>query len=479
MNIVPDNRTPIVVDLDGTLIHGNLLFECANQFISKSPLNAFRMTFWLLKGKYHLKKQLASNTDIDVSNLPYNEILLAWLLSEKQAGRQIILATASYISLANKVAKHLGIFNDVFASEAGINLKSTNKAEKLVKAFGVKGFEYVGNDNADIPVWKLSQKSHIAVNCQSLNKKLSDIGNMGFKLFEEKPSIFRSFLKALRPYQWLKNCLIFIPLLTAHRFTNMDSVVAATMAFVGFCLTASSAYVLNDLLDISNDRKHLTKHKRPFAAGNLSIATGWATWPLLFISAFMLSTYALPTKFVGALLAYFIFTLLYSFSLKRIAILDVTVLAGLYTLRIIAGCFAIGVPASFWLLAFSMFLFLSLANIKRYSEILDHTDTSNIPGRGYAKADLPFVGMLGICAGQVAVLIMALFINEQASTALYENHKILWFSCPPLLLWVSRTWLLTYRGQMHSDPIIFSIKDMPSWILGILTILPFIAASIL
>lgn len=459
---------PLVVDLDGTLIKTDLLSETANQFIIRYPFRLVYLFIWLVGGgRSHLKARLAQTCPIDVGTLPYNRNLVSWLRQQHLAGRQIILATASHRILAEQVSKHIGVFNEVLASEGTVNLKAVAKRDRLVHRFGEKGFDYIGNDTADLPVWEMCNAAYVVGSSFRLINKIHAFGKPTQVFTTESPPLSTSIVKALRPHQWLKNILIFIPLLAAQHFGYLGSDMNAIIAFFVFSLTASSVYILNDLVDIVDDRHHDYKQKRPLAAGDIGLLLGWLMWPSLLVFSFGLAVFSLSTSFIIVLGCYFILSTIYSLKLKQSVILDVLILAILYTLRIIAGATAIGVPLSFWMLTFSMFIFLSLAYIKRFSELklARHArQDGQIRGRGYVHQDLEIVSSMGVGSGFLAVLVLALYIQDGHTAGLYHSPQIIWLACPILYYWISRAWLITHRGQMHDDPIIFAIKDRVSWI---------------
>lgn len=460
---------PLIVDLDGTLIRTDLLDECANEYLIANPLNVFKIFSWLRRSKANLKAHLAKFSKIDPVSLPYNKTVVAWLHQQKALGRTIILATASHRSLADQVAGHLGFFDEVLATEGSVNLKAQSKRDALVERFGERGFDYVGNDEPDMVVWQSARKAYVVSSSPELINRVKKLCNLE-EVFSPDQLPFRLALtKALRPHQWIKNLLIFVPLLASHRFDDGNSLFNSVLAFVIFGLTASSVYILNDLADVADDRYHHQKQFRPFASGNLSLFTGWLAWPLLLLTAFILAGGFLPLSFTSVLGGYFILTLVYSLRLKQTAMLDVLTLAGLYTIRIIAGAAAIAVPLSFWLLTFSMFIFLSLAFIKRFSELKSARHSrheGNIRGRGYIHQDLELVSSMGSSAGYLSVLVLALYIQDVHTSELYATPQVIWLACPILLYWISRAWLIAHRGQMYDDPIVFAIKDRVSWIVG-------------
>ena len=472
---------PLVVDLDGTLIKTDLLLETASQFALAQPWQTYKLLAWLSQGKSALKTHLAQNTSIDATALPYKEALITWLKQEKAQGRVIVLATASHRLLADQVANHLGLFDEVLATDASANLKADAKCAALVAKYGEKGFDYVGNDWADLPVWQAADQAHVVSRSSRLIEAARRQGNL-VKIFSDgKPPLAMALLKAMRPHQWLKNLLVFVPLLAAHRYGYASSVLQALLAFVAFGLTASSVYLLNDLVDVADDRQHARKRQRPFAAGHLSLLHGWLAWPLLLVCAFTLAAATLPWPFTLSLGAYFVLTVAYSLRLKQIPMLDVLTLAGLYTLRIIAGAAAIALPLTFWLLSFSMFLFVSLAFIKRYSELKaarQNGQTKTLRGRGYTSQDLELVANLGGSAGYTGVLVLALYIQDSHTASLYATPQFIWLACPLLLYWISRAWLIAQRGQMHDDPIVFALKDNVSWAVAALFAGVFVLAKV-
>lgn len=464
-----DFSCPLVVDLDGTLLKTDLLIESANYLLTSSPLNCFKLLLWLNKSKADLKTHLAEISLFDPSSLPYNKGLLARLNEQKALGRKLVLATASHKLLAEKVVAHVGLFDEILATEGTVNLKGTKKRDALIERFGEGGFDYIGNDQPDMPVWQSARKAYVVSSSPGLINAVKTLGNFEEALPPEQPPFVRSLLNALRLHQWIKNFLIFIPLLAAHRFMDGLSILNALFAFIIFGFTASSVYILNDLVDVADDRHHPRKRYRPFASGNLGLVAGWLLWPMLLALAFFFSAALMPKNFTVVLITYFILTLFYSVRLKQYAMLDVLTLAGLYTIRIIAGAVAILVPPSFWLLTFSMFIFLSLAFIKRFSELKAARNSGhegNIRGRGYVHQDLELVSSMGAGAGYLSVLVLALYIHDAHTPELYSAPEVIWLACPILLFWISRAWLIAHRGLMHDDPIVFAIKDQVSWIVG-------------
>lgn len=472
-------NTPLVVDLDGTLLRSDLLLETGLAFVRHRPLKALRLFKWLVKGKAALKANLARAVDIDVTVLPYDPAVLDLVNSARNSGRKVVLATASHISLAERIAVHLDIFDQVLASDEKVNLSSHRKRDLLVENFGVKGFDYVGNSSDDLSVWEVARDAYVVNPERGVERRAQVIGNVKEVMLSNVAGV-KDWRKALRLHQWMKNILIFVPLLAAHQLGNYLLIWQGVLAFLFFGLCASSVYLLNDLLDLADDRHHGTKRFRPFASGRLSISSGIMVFPVLLIGAFAGAALFLPWAFVATLVAYYILTFAYSLWLKRQMAVDVIALAALYTLRIIAGAAAFGLELTFWILAFSMFMFLSLALVKRYAELGEARRkglTQKTRGRGYYPGDLEMISSLGASSGYLAVMVLALYIHDQATTSLYAHPQIIWLACPLLLFWVTRVWMLTHRGQMHDDPVVFAIRDRVSLMVGALFCLVFWAAA--
>jgi 4-hydroxybenzoate polyprenyltransferase len=462
---------PLVIDLDGTLLHSDLLLESGLIFFRSRPLHFLSPFKWLTSGKAHLKEQLAKATSLDVANLPYNSEVIKLIEEEKLKGRQIILATASHKIYADQIASHLNLFDKVYATEGRINLVSFVKRDLLIREYGKQGFDYAGNSQDDLPIFAAARLAYLVNPERGVQTKAYANGNLERVLFEKSDPI-KTWTKALRLHQWLKNLLIFVPLLASHQFSNPSLILNCLFAFFLFGLCASSVYLLNDLLDLVDDRHHRTKRHRPFASGQLSIKSGLLAFPTLLFLAFSNALTFLPWKLSLALGVYFTLTLMYSFIFKRRMVADVIALAMLYTLRIIAGVFACELTLTFWMLAFSMFIFLSLALVKRYAELLKEPQTKDkmekTRGRGYCPDDLQMVSSLGAASGYLAVMVLALYIQDQTIISLYKHPKMIWLACPLLLYWISRTWLLTHRGEMHDDPIVFAMKDRISLLVAIM-----------
>lgn len=458
---------PLIVDLDGTLINTDMLHESALKLIGKNPLYTFKFPFWLSQGKTTLKSQLANRTEIDSSRLPYNQTLLDWLKLQKENGRKLILCTASHINFATAIAQHLGIFDEVIANDHTTNLTGKNKAQLLEKRFGQAGFDYVGNSWADVAVWKRARRA-IVVNASA---NLTQKARQHCEIEETFPAInptLSVYRKVLRTHQWFKNLLLFIPIIAAHQLMSIDTWLPLAIAFFSFSFCASSVYITNDLLDIDSDRLHPRKCNRPFASGMVPTWVGTILAPCLLLISLGTSLLVSPA-FSKCLIFYFAITCAYSWGLKRLILIDCITLASLYTIRIIAGALAVNQGLSFWLLAFSVFLFLSLAFVKRYAELEVQLleGKQKIQGRGYYTTDAPLIQTLGITSGYTAVLILALYLNSDAVLKLYKTPEFIWGAVPILLFWVSWMWMQAHRGKMHDDPLVFALKDKASLLAGV------------
>ena len=352
-------RPALCVDLDGTLIRGDLLLESLMLLLKRNPLYLFLVPLWLTRGKAALKAQIAARVELDPEALPYNKEFLDWLRTEREQGRSIWLCTAASERLATAVAAHLGLFAGVLASDGTTNLAGADKAARLIRQFGEAGFEYCGNERRDLHIWRHARGAVVVEGGRSLARDAARHTTV-LRTFPSTSSTWRAVVRALRPHQWAKNVLIIAPLLAAHRALTLENLAPGLLAMAAFCLCASSVYVINDLLDLVADRAHARKRQRPFASGDLSILSGWILAPVLLVAAIGIAAF-LPGKFQLVFATYFVTTLAYSLVLKERVLLDTLTLAGLYTLRVIAGAAAVSVPLSFWLLLFSVFLFLSLA----------------------------------------------------------------------------------------------------------------------
>ena len=454
------NMPPLYVDLDGTLIKSDLLIESFLELIKRNLLFIFLVPLWLLQGKAHLKHEIAKRVELRADLLPYNIELLTYLKAQKQLQRKIVLISASDQRLVDAVAAHCACFDFAIGSDGTNNCSGARKLARIQQHDSQ--FVYAGDNRVDLKVWAQANAA-IAVNLSSnLRSKLIRLCALEAE-FNYSSGRFKSYIRTLRLHQWLKNTLVFLPLALSHQLDNPTLIVNALIAFLCFGLCASSVYILNDLLDLTSDRQHRSKFRRPFAAGDIPLLNGLLLSPVLLLCAFSLAT-TLPTTFIIILALYYLCTGLYSFVLKRIMLVDVILLAALYTLRIISGAAAVSVVPSFWLLAFSMFLFFSLAVVKRYTE-LDYLRNAGIEqseGRGYYAQDLSMMAMFGCASAFLSVMVFALYINNEETRNQYLTPELLWLICPLLLYMVTRIWLLAARGKIEEDPIVFALKDRVS-----------------
>ena len=453
---------PLVVDLDDTLVRTDLLLESLFVLAKRNPLRLLLVPLWLAKGKACLKRRLAEMAMPDIAALPYRQALLSRLEAERRRGRPLVLATAADQALADEVARHLGLFDAVLASDGTVNLARELKRERLVEEYGAQGFDYVGGGHSDQPVWHAARRVWVLRAGPRLAAEAAEAADVE-TIVDDDPPRLASYLATLRPHQWLKNALVFLPLLATRRIYELDLLWQGLLVFAAFSLCASSAYILNDLLDLPSDRHHPRKRNRPFASGEVPLLHGLALAPLLLLVGLVLGALLSPLL-LGVLALYYALTLSYSLRLKDIVILDVLALAGLYTLRVMAGAVAFGIPPSAWLLAFCGFLFFSLAMIKRYAELMAMRtlEGSRAHARAYLLEDSELLAALGGASGYLSVLVLALYITSEAMHDPEVRYQLIWLVCVLLLYWISYMWLMAHRGRMHDDPLVFALRDRVS-----------------
>jgi 4-hydroxybenzoate polyprenyltransferase/phosphoserine phosphatase len=461
----------LFVDLDGTLIASDALWEVFVQAVKRAPWIVLMVPIWLLRGRAALKDALSQRTTLDPAALPYRDDVLAYVRERRDGGAKVILATASHRSWADAVARHLDLFDDVLASDARHNLKGRHKLtaiESYCKEHEVGAWGYMGDALADLPIWAKANEVHVVHASGGVLDRVRKSGEPT-KVFGRKPGIVKPALKALRPHQWVKNILLFVPLLLAREYHDYGKTFAVVVAFAAFSACASSIYVINDLLDIGADRHHAKKRKRPFASGALPLMYGPPMALVLIATAFTLATTLLPWAYVGVLGIYLAVNLAYSTALKSQLLVDILILASLYTLRIFAGGVAVSLPVSEWLLAFSIFIFTSLAFAKRYVELkrVAAKGETSAKGRGYQVGDLSLIESFGATSGYLAVLVFALYIHN-GLPGFYTNRWLLWLTCPVLLFWISRLWFLAKRGELNDDPVVYAVTDKISLAVGVL-----------
>lgn len=463
-----ESLRPLVVDLDGTLLKTDLLVESFLHLLARHPGKALGALFALARGKAALKAKLAEQALLDIATMPMDTAVLALIAERRAAGGEVVLASASDERYVRAVADHLGGFDRVMGSRDGHNLSGPNKAAALVAAFGEGGFDYIGNARADLPIWEKGHTAYLAGGSGSLARKLKARQPNAHRLDHEAGGA-RAYLKAMRPHQWLKNLLVFAPAAAGH--TLFQNIGVLLVAFVAFSLCASSVYITNDLLDLAGDRAHPRKRHRPFASGDVPAMGGVVLAIALLAAGFGLAC-ALAGDFVWVMAGYYLLTSAYSFYLKRKPVVDVIVLACLYGMRVVAGGHASHTMLSLWLEALAIFLFLSLALVKRSAELVSRVQagkadtTAEIAGRGYMLTDLPVIEAMSAAAGYNAVLVLALYINSAAVRAAYAYPDRLFFLCVLLLAWISRMLVITRRGWMNDDPIVFAVRDKWSLVIG-------------
>jgi 4-hydroxybenzoate polyprenyltransferase/phosphoserine phosphatase len=467
----------IAVDLDGTLTLTDTLYEAALVLARSKPIMLFLLPFWLVKSVAYFKLKVAENSVLDVTTLPYNAPFIDWLKEQKARGKTIVLCTAANELIARNVYKHFDLFDDFIASDETTNLKSANKRKELEDKYGEHGYDYAGNSSADLEVWAGAAQAIVVNASVTVLTKASKVASVSETFPSENPNL-SVWLKALRVHQWLKNLLLFVPLLAAHQFGNFQSLATLTLAFISFSLCASSVYIINDLLDLESDRRHPRKKNRPFASAKLPISLGLVVALALIGSSVTLGA-VVGEEFLVILLLYLSLTVAYSMALKRLVLIDCLTLATLYTVRIIAGAVAVSVSLSFWLLAFSVFMFFSLALVKRYAElkvqILEAKSFAH--GRGYVVSDAPLLQTLGVTSGYISALVLALYVQSEDIVSLYAQPLAIWLVLPILLFWVSWVWLKAERCEMHDDPIVFAASDKASLVVTVLTVVVFIYAA--
>lgn len=464
-----DASIPLVVDLDGTLLRTDLLYEKLAHLLFSQPWVLLLIPFWLLRGKAVLKREFTRRADLDVDSLPVNTELLAWLRAEKARGRTLALVSASDHDLVRRVAARFGdLFDIVQGSDGTVNLAGEKKREALAARFGAT-FTYAGDERRDIVIWEYCRSAVLAGRGCALGQRLSPTIAIAGS-FPGADVTLGTWARELRVQQWAKNALLFVPLLLSGRFLDAGLLSLVVLGFFAFSLLASGSYLLNDLVDLRADRLHRSKSRRPLASGELPLRHALLALPVIALTVAILLT-QLPLAFAGVAATYLVVTLAYSYGLKRVPILDLLALGFLFTVRIFAGIAATGTSISPWLLVFSMFFFFSLATVKRYSEcqVMAAEGRSELTGRGYRAQDANVLMAIGIAGGFCSILVFFLFLIDPLSpVSAYERPEFLWLICGVLAYWLSRAWLIAGRGEMHDDVVVFALKDRVSLALGVL-----------
>ncbi len=466
----------LCVDLDGTLVQTDTLLESLLILLRAEPLRFLRLLLWLGMGKARFKQEVGRAAKLHPKELPYAAPVLDYLEAEFASGRELFLVTGADASIAIPVAEHLGLFAGVICSDGRENVTGAAKLDAIQRELGHQDFGYVGNSRDDLPVWRAAKTAVIANASNRLRKTVEGSGVTIERVIPGPRSSLLTIAKAMRIHQWVKNVLVMLPVLLGHHVLERGTVLSAIRCFFAFSFCASAIYLVNDLLDLPTDRKHPTKRRRPLASGNLAIPAAMMLAALLFGGAAVLN----PTSEAGVLLAmYVVSAFAYSFYLKRLLMVDVIMLAGFYTLRLLYGGASTRIEVSIWTLAFSMFMFLSLALIKRISELRVRAaeEGVNLSGRGYLFADLPQLTALCAASGAVAALVLILYVRSPEVQPLYTRPQMLLGILPLLVYWQSRLLILASRGSIQEDPIVFSLFDRASCIVGI-AILVVVAAAI-
>jgi 4-hydroxybenzoate polyprenyltransferase/phosphoserine phosphatase len=468
----------LCVDLDGTLVATDTLHECLLCMARHRPWQVFLLPFWLLRGKAYFKHRVADATAGLLGQLPYREAVVAYIREHSNGSGGVLLTTAADERIARQVAKELPIFAHVLASDSRTNLSGERKLEEIKRYAEGRPFAYMGDHRKDIPIWLASQCAIMVGNSEKLRSQIGPGPNL-VVIPKERNATLRDWIRQLRCHQWSKNLLLLVPLVLGHLVTHLPSLFAAIMAVAAFSMMASAVYIANDLIDLPYDRQHPKKSKRPIASGAISIQAAALAAVVLTAGAFLISILFLSPAFIGALLGYVAMNAAYSLWLKRVEIVDVILLAGFYIYRVIVGAIAIDVVPTFWLLVFSMFFFLGLGIVKRFSDLVlaAKAEQAAFPGRSYDTGDIEFFRTIGVASSCVAVLVLALYLQSREVTQLYQHPMYLWLVCPLVLYWSMRTWLVAQRGEMPDDPIAFALRDPASYVVGALAALLLVLAA--
>ena len=464
-------RKPLCVDLDGTLIRTDALIEGFLSIVSGRD-GIYKLPRLLTRSRAAFKQRVAALSDLKPELLPYNAELIEFLRGQKQSGRRIVLVTAADTQTARAIASYLGLFDEIVASDGERNLKGETKAVELVRRYGIKGFDYAGDSRADLAVWRAADEiiivnapHGVARGARLLGKVVTEIDN--------RHSLVRAAIRGMRPHQWVKNLLVFVPLLVSRSFTDWFGFLGGLGIFASLCMAASGIYLLNDLVDLTADRRHTNKRNRPFASGALPLLFGAFLAMALLTIGFAL---ALSVGAAHLLAVYLGISLAYSLAFKQYPLLDVFILSALYTLRIVVGGVASGHQATLWLLAFSGFTFLSLALVKRAGELASSGQAGSphaVTVRGYFPEDRQILQMFGVASAFASSVVLTLFVSSTAASQPYRSPELLWGLVPLILFWQLRLWLSAQRGHMHDDPIVYAYRDWVSWLVaaGVLVVM--------
>ena len=467
---------PLVVDLDGTLLRTDLLHEATLRLFKQKPWLALLIPLWLLRGRAYLKRRVYEVVELDYTVLPLHQGFFSWLMSEKESGRHIVLATASDREMAKAAVAHLRVFDEVLGSDPQRNLKGRKKLEAITEYCGTE-FDYAGNSRADQVIWEASRQAILVNATKSVEVGARRHARVA-RVFTSPRDQWKAAISSLRPYQWVKNLLVFLPAFTSHEGIRSLVLARSAEAFLAFSLCASGTYIANDLFDLEEDRHHGRKKHRAFASGQCSIRTGIAIAGGCLLAGLGIAA-STSSGLLVVTLFYICLTAAYSLYLKRLLLVDVLVLAVLYTTRVVAGHIVTSIPFSVWLSSFAFFLFLSLAFAKRAAELVKLSEGSrqSIPGRGYNVVDLQVITIAGICSGFLSSLVLALYINSDAVRLLYRRPVLLWGVVPLLLYYIGRVWIICMRGELHDDPIVYTAKTPSTYVLAAAVLIIVVAAT--
>jgi len=468
----------VCADVDGTVLSTDLLYESLLFALKRDVWLVFLLPFWLLRGRAFLKQRLSERSDgLAIDLLPLNPSVVSYLKDAAESGRRVFLASASDARLVERLADQFDFITGVIGSDGATNFKGAAKAEAIRSVLGDEPWEYIGDSSADFAVWKEAASVVCVASSPSFSREVQKAFPNATVLPKEACTLAVT-LRAFRVHQWTKNLLIFAPLLLAHQLFNIRAWISAIGAALAFSLCASGVYLMNDLLDLEADRRHPRKRKRPCASGHFPIVLALALAPVIFVVSFLLAG-SIKLEFLGILGIYLTLSTAYSYRLKALALVDIIMLAILYTVRIVAGGIATGILVSQWLLGLSMFVFFSLACVKRFSELLvvQKRQEHQSWGRGYSVGDIEQVASFGTASGYIAVLVLALYVSSHEVAELYASPSVIWMACPLLLYWISRIWLLARRGLVHDDPLVFALQDKVTYAVAMLGAIIFIGAK--
>lgn len=476
--IISESEIPLCVDLDGTLLKSDLLYESIAYLLKKNIFYFFLIPFWFFKGRYFIKYKLHSYLSPNIKSMTYNNDIINFIKKEKTKGRKIILVTATVQSLAEKVAEHLMLFDEVIGSKDNVNLVGSNKGDYLLSLYGKGGFDYIGDSVKDLFVWKYCRLAHVVTKNSFFTESVAKTAEIGH-VFDDRTNNFKVFLRQIRIHQWIKNLILFLPPLLAHKI-DLQLFLQGLAGFIAFSLTSSGIYIINDIADLESDRNHTVKRHRPIASGEFKLTTSFKIIPLFILSGLLISYFTLGDNFTLILLTYTFITILYSFKLKKIFVFDIITLSLLYSIRLIAGGIATSTEISQWLFGFSMFIFLSLGAMKRYTELkgLIEENKTKTRGRDYYTEDIPLINIIGISAGMISTLIFILYIDNPEVIKLYNNPFYLYLITPVVLYWILRMWFIAHRGSMNEDPVVFALKDKTSYYTALAILLIALGATL-